>query len=115
MSGNKEFRSWLERNTCGNYKGIEINPETKLVRYTYVISLIVITYRRQTAYYFLEAEAKEAAMAKLLCCLCNLTVGWWGFPWGPIWTVKETFCNLINSNSAKWGQFLKTSSPEAEA
>lgn len=110
MSGNKDFRNWLERNTCGNYNGMEITPDTELVSYTYVMSVIVMTFRRQTPYYFLEAEAKEAARAKLLCILCNLTLGWWGIPWGPIWTIKETFCDLANSYKVPWGQFLKTPS-----
>jgi hypothetical protein len=43
--------------------------------------------------------------AKILCILCNLIVAWWGIPWGPIWTIKETFCNLINSNTVMWGKF----------
>lgn len=41
----------------------------------------------------------------MMCILCNLTVGWWGIPWGPIWTIKETFMNLINSNTVFWGSF----------
>lgn len=99
----QDFQSWLRQNRYGTYNGVEITPTTQLVSYTYVISAIVITYRKSTRYYFMDVEKKQAATAKLLCTLCNLLFGWWGFPWGPIWTVKETFCNLIDSDTKCWG------------
>lgn len=105
FSMDKEFESWLNRNRYGDYKGIEIKPESEMVAYTYVISIVVMTFRRSTRYYFKEAESGKALAAKILCILCNLLVGWWGIPWGPIWTIKETFCNLTNSNTVFWGKF----------
>lgn len=101
----KDFKDWLNRNHYGTYNGMKITPETEMVAYTYVISVIVLTYRKSTRYYFKEAEAGKALAAKILCILCNLIVGWWGIPWGPIWTIKETFCNLINKNTVMWGTF----------
>ncbi len=101
----KDFKDWLNRNRYGTYKGVKITPETEMVAYTYVFSIIVMTFRRSTRYYFKEAERGKALAAKILCILCNLLVGWWGIPWGPIWTIKETFCNLINSNTVMWGKF----------
>lgn len=100
----EDFRNWLNANRYGTYNGMEITPVTTLVSYTYVISAIAITYRKSTRYYFMEVEKKKARRAKFWCNLCNLTVGWWGFPWGPIWTIKETFCNLIDDDITYWGQ-----------
>lgn len=100
----QDFVDWLNTKRYGTYNGVDITPETELVSYTYVISVIVMTFRRSTRYYFKEAESGKALAAKLLCILCNLTLGWWGIPWGPIWVVKETFCNLANSNKKKWGE-----------
>lgn len=108
------FRTWLNTNRYGTYQGIEITPDTQLVSYTYVISVIVMTFRRSTRYYFMEAEHGQAVAAKLLCILCNLTLGWWGFPWGPIWTVKETVCNLINHETKTWGEIAGPPRTEEE-
>lgn len=105
FSMDENFKGWLNRNKYGNYNGMEIKPETEMVAYTYVISILVMTFRRSTRYYFKEAEREKAFAAKILCILCNLLVGWWGIPWGPIWTIKETFCNVINSNTVPWGKF----------
>lgn len=105
----EHFRSWLNQNGYGNYAGIEITPSTQLVSYTYVISLLVVTLRRHTRYYFMEAEKSKALGAKFLCIACNLILGWWGIPWGPIWTIKETICNLANTQTISWGQLIEQS------
>lgn len=34
----KELREWLCNNRYGEYKGVKITPETKLVSYTYVMN-----------------------------------------------------------------------------
>lgn len=103
---NKDFTDWLNKNYYGNYNGIEITPQTELVSYTFVISVVVISFRHSTRYYFKEVEKGKALTAKVLCILCNLIFGWWGIPWGPIWVIKETFCNLVNSNTTKWGRLV---------
>lgn len=100
----EEFLNWVNRNRYGNYGGIVITPQTKLVSYTYVISVGVLTFRRSTRYYFRDAERKEATCAMLACILCNLTLGWWGIPWGPIWTIQETICDLADSHTMCWGE-----------
>ena len=100
----KEFKDWLNRNSYGNYKGIEITPQTEIVSYTYVISMLVISMRHSTRYYFKEAEKQKAFCAKMLCILCNLIFGWWGIPWGPIWVVKETVCDIGNQYTKYWGE-----------
>lgn len=103
----KELAEWLKANKYGNYKGIEITPQTELVSYTYVFSVIVMSFRHKTRYYFKEAESKKAAFANTLCNLCNLLCGWWGIPWGPIWTVKETACNIGDPHTKSWGLLVE--------
>lgn len=100
----KDFHDWLNTRCYGTYDGVDITPQTKLVSYTYVISVFVMTFRRSTRYYFKDVEKGKALGAKLLCILCNLTLGWWGIPWGPIWVIKETFCDLADSHSKMWGE-----------
>ncbi len=39
-----DFKSWLKQNTYGNYNGINVTQESELVSYTYVISLVVVTF-----------------------------------------------------------------------
>ena len=105
----EDFRIWLNQHHYGNYNGLEIAPSTKLVSYTYVISLLVVTFRRSTRYYFMEAEKGKAFGAKLSCIVCNLLLGWWGIPWGPIWTIKETIGDLTDTRTISWQGLIEQS------
>lgn len=99
----KDFKKWLTENKYGNYNGVEITPTSKLVRYTFVVSLVVITHRSESRYYFEDMEKSKASMAKLFSTLGSLLFGWWGLPWGPIWTIKAVIDNMANSDEIIWG------------
>ena len=79
----------------GKWNGHEIKQNSEAVAYTYVISIVILTFRRSTRFYLTDAEKDKALIALLLCTVCNLTLGWWGLPWGPIYTIKETICNFV--------------------
>lgn len=98
----KELREWLCNNRYGEYKGVKITPETKLVSYTYVMSLIVFTRRNSTRYYIKDLEKGPALKAKILSILCTFLLGWWGIPFGPIWTIKYGISNIADANYNTW-------------
>ncbi|MBR1597354.1 MAG: hypothetical protein IJ661_00410 [Lachnospiraceae bacterium] len=99
----KDFKKWLTENKYGNYNGVEITPTSRLVRYTFVVSLVVITHRSESRYYFEDVEKSKASKAKLFSTLGSLLLGWWGIPWGPIWTIKAVIDNMANSDEIIWG------------
>lgn len=56
----------------------------------YVISLLLITYRRGSSGIWCDkCRAFEAAKWTFVSGL----LGWWGFPWGPIYTLQALFVN----------------------
>jgi hypothetical protein len=65
----------------------------RLVFYEYCISLIVLTLRRPTAVYFLPPGSKGLARG-LPFTLLSLVLGWWGVPWGIIYTPLAIVTNL---------------------
>jgi hypothetical protein len=75
----------------------EINRElahgAKFVIYDYTISIIVMTFRRSSEVYFVRA-ADSAVMKGLPFTLLSLFFGWWGIPWGPIYTIGSLYKNL---------------------
>ncbi len=78
--GNLELRTELQRGG-------------RLVTYPYVISVLVITFRRTSDIYFIKAD--ESAVVKgLPFTLLSLLVGWWGIPWGIIYTIGAIGTNL---------------------
>jgi len=71
----------------------ELQRGAKIVCYQYCVSLLVITLRRSSDAYYIPAG--ESAVAKgLPWTLLSLVMGWWGIPWGPIFTVQSLIVNF---------------------
>jgi len=65
----------------------------RFVIYQYCISVVFMTFKRPSAIYFLRAD--EGAGGKgVKFTLLSVLFGWWGIPWGPIWTLMTVFKNL---------------------
>jgi hypothetical protein len=71
----------------------EIQRGAKLVRYQYCVSLLVITFRRSSEVYYIPAG--ESAVSKGLPWIAlTLVAGWWGIPWGPIFSIQSLITNF---------------------
>ena len=71
----------------------EIQRGAKLVCYQYCISIVVMTFRRSSDIYFIPAGG-SAVSKGLPWILLTLVAGWWGIPWGPIFTVQSLVTNF---------------------
>jgi|SRR6516164_8197245 hypothetical protein len=67
----------------------ELSKRGKFVVYPYCISLLVITFKRSSDIYFVTAD-KPFTGARLSYSLLSFVAGWWGIPWGPIWTAPRS-------------------------
>ncbi len=76
----------------------DIENGGKFVIYTYVISVIVMTFRRSsnTIYYVKSTENPIKYGWSYL--LKTLFLGWWGIPFGPIFTIGSIFTAFIGKN-----------------
>jgi hypothetical protein len=71
----------------------ELLRGAKFVFFYYSVSVVVMSFRRASPVYFIPAG--ENALAKgLPWTLLTLVAGWWGIPWGPIYTVQSLVVNL---------------------
>ena len=71
----------------------------RLVTYEYCISLIIVTWRRQSRVYLLAPDQLglwEAAPYLLL----TMFLGWWGLPWGLIYTPLALLTHLAGGRDA---------------
>lgn len=71
----------------------ELQRGAKFVIFEYCISIIIMTFKRPSSIYFIRAEESAASKA-LGFSLISLLLGWWGIPWGPIYTISTIFNNL---------------------
>lgn len=71
----------------------EINRGGRLVIYTYCVSILVMTFKRGTDLRLVKA-GESGAFGSWPYSLLTLLLGWWGFPWGPIYTIQSLYQNL---------------------
>ena len=70
-----------------------IDAGGRLVVYHYTISVLIMTFRRGSAVHFIPA-GESAVVKGLPYSLLSFIAGWWGFPWGPIYTVGSLIKNF---------------------
>ena len=70
----------------------EIQRGAKFVLFQYCISVVVMTFRRPSDIYFLRA-GENPLVKGLPFTLLSLVAGWWGIPWGPIYTIQSVYNN----------------------
>jgi hypothetical protein len=71
----------------------EVARGGKFVIFQYCISVIVMTFRRGSDVYFIK-PGESALGPGAGYTLLSLVLGWWGIPWGPIYTVASVYTNL---------------------
>lgn len=73
--------------------GDEVMRGGRFVCFEYCISLLIITLKRSSGIYYLRPE--ESALGKSIgFTLISLFFGWWGVPWGPIYTIGSFITNF---------------------
>ena len=71
----------------------ELQQGGKFVMYQYCISLLIITFKRSSNIYFIS-HSDNAVVKGLPFTLLSLVLGWWGIPWGPIYTIQSIWVNF---------------------
>lgn len=71
----------------------ELHRGGRIVIYDYCISLIVISFQRSSEPVLVRA-GESAVMRGMPYTLLSLLVGWWGIPFGIIFTLMSLFTNL---------------------
>jgi hypothetical protein len=77
----------------GSHLQQELACGGKFVIYQYCISILIMTFRRGSNIYFVPAG--ESRVTKGLgFSLLSFFLGWWGIPWGPIYTIQALWTNF---------------------
>lgn len=71
----------------------ELRNGAKFVVYQYAISIVVMTFRNSSEIHFVRKG--ESTIGKSIgYTLLTLVMGWWGIPWGPIYSIGAIVNNL---------------------
>jgi hypothetical protein len=71
----------------------ELRNGAKFVVFPYCISVIFITFRRSSDIYFLR-QGESSTRHSIRYTLLTFSLGWWGFPWGLVYSVDSLYHNL---------------------
>lgn len=77
----------------GDDLSTEIAKGGKFVIFQYCFSIVVMSFKRRSAIYFIKAD-ENAAMKGLKYTLMSLLLGWWGIPWGIVFTIQTLATNF---------------------
>ena len=71
----------------------EASNGAKFVYFQYCFSIIVMTFKRGSDIYFIR-PGESTFKYSIKYTLLTLLFGWWGIPWGPIYSIGAIFTNL---------------------
>jgi hypothetical protein len=72
---------------------LELQRGAKFVVYQYAISVVFLSFKRSSSVYFVKS-GENAVVKGLPFTILSVLAGWWGIPFGPIFTVMALYNNL---------------------
>src|SRR6476619_2885340 len=70
----------------------EVQHGAKFVIYQYCISILILTFKRPSDIHFIR-PGQSAVSPGIGFTVLSALLGWWGIPWGPIYTVQSIWLN----------------------
>jgi hypothetical protein len=71
----------------------ELSNGAKFVVFQYCVSIVVMTFKRSSDIYFIKAE-ESTVRYSIAFTIITFIFGWWGIPWGPIYSIGSIYTNL---------------------
>ncbi|CAJ36406.1 hypothetical protein [Methanocella arvoryzae] len=76
----------------------ELNNGSKFVVYQRCVSLLIVSNLSSSDIYHIKPNGKYPN-ERYTATLFSLLFGWWGFPWGFIWTPMAAIRNLLGGKN----------------
>lgn len=93
------------RAATATFHGVPVTYATQLDVYEIVISYVIVTVRYPTRPVLVGASGSRSLRAFAIAT--TLLLGWWGIPWGPIWTVRSIARNARRSKRITVGELIE--------
>ena len=71
----------------------EINRGARFIVYQWAISVVIMSFKRNTGVIYVK-PGESPAVRSLPYTLISFFLGWWGIPWGFIYTPQVIYKNL---------------------
>lgn len=71
----------------------ELKRGGRFVQFEYCVSFVVVSFKIPSCPHFIRAD-QNAVLVSLPYTLTTLLLGWWGIPFGPIYSVQTLATNF---------------------
>jgi hypothetical protein len=96
----------------GQQLAAELRKGGKFIIFKYCISIVILTFQRPSDIYFIRAG--ESAVGKGIgFSVVSLLLGWWGVPWGPIYTIGSLYTNFTGGKDVTEAVVANLAEPDA--
>lgn len=113
----REFLQWLKANRVqieqgwAYYKGQKVKPKSVVTRYQGCVSFIAFTTRFRSRYVI---DGRGSAEIALAFSAATFFLGWWGFPFGLIFTPQALYRNARGGYKKSISEMLPNLEAEIE-
>ena len=87
------------------YEDMQISPATEVVQFEICLSWIIVSHIFYSSP--LIKGQHGVLRTRLICLLLTLCLGWWGLPWGPVWTLKVLRTNILGGEKLTMAEFIR--------
>jgi hypothetical protein len=81
-----------------------ISRETQLTAYCWVLSVVTLSMK-SPGKWNIKGTARDK-LSRVVSTIFNLVFGWWGIPWGPVFTIQSLLINLAGRWQISVGDVL---------
>lgn len=67
-----------------------VNDGGRFVYFPFTVSVVLATFKRASSIYLIRPYEKSIKYS-YPHVLTNAVVGWWGIPWGPVYTIQSIY------------------------
>ncbi len=102
---NREFVAWLSDNAAAiasggsRYKETLITGKTEITQYQVALSFLIVSIKVPSRF-LIAGDTSKTAIAWSYT-IASVVFGWWGIPWGPVYTIQSVFRNLKGGHKQK--------------
>lgn len=99
-----ENREALQSGATPAYGDIPISLNTEVTQFYSCLSFVILTTKIPSRFY-LRGHHKTGGIGTIYSVI-SLIAGWWGFPWGPIYTIQSLYKNMRGGDKSTVAQLL---------
>jgi hypothetical protein len=93
------------------YRGQPVSYATRVRTCQVVLSFLLVSVRIESRPLIVGARRNRIIVAG--SCIATFVFGWWGIPWGPLWSARAIANNLRGKPETSVGELLEGGSAAA--